>query len=97
MGYVKCRRTTTPKINPENFLEEIRSVVEVEDVLLDLIFNWDQTGLDDVPVANFHQYQGNATLILTYLKIGTLYKELKKSNDQCHLSYTTMLRFALTE
>ena len=60
MGYVKRRETTTPKINPDNFenlwetfLEQIRSTVKFEDIPLDLIFNWDQTGLNYVPVFNW--------------------------------------------
>ena len=43
MGYVRRRGTTTAKVDPEtfnnlrkSFLEEIQSVVEFEDVLLDL-------------------------------------------------------------
>ena len=60
MGYVKRRGTTTAKINPDNFenlretfLEQIRSTVLFEDIPLDLIFNWDQTGLNYVPVSNW--------------------------------------------
>ena len=34
-------------------MEEIQSVVEFEDVPLDLIFNWDQTGLNYVAVSNW--------------------------------------------
>ena len=59
MGYVKHRGTTTAKIHPgnfddlrETFLEQIRSTVKFEDIPLDLIFNWDQTGLNYVPVSN---------------------------------------------
>ena len=60
MGYVKRRGTITAKINPDNFenlretfLEQIRSTVLFEDIPLDLIFNWDQTGLNYVPVCNW--------------------------------------------
>ena len=56
---MKHRGTTTAKINPDNFenlwetfLEQIRSTVLFEDIPLDLIFNWDQTGLNYVPVSN---------------------------------------------
>ena len=58
MGYVKQREMNTAKVYPGNFdnqqksfLEEIQS--EYEDVLFDLIFNWDQTGLNYVPVSNW--------------------------------------------
>ena len=57
---MKRRGTTTAKINPDNFenlretfLEQIRSTVLFEDIPLDLIFNWDQTGLNYVPVSNW--------------------------------------------
>ena len=48
MGYVKRKGTTTAKESLENFenvketfLEQIRSTVIFEDVLVDLVFNWD--------------------------------------------------------
>ena len=60
MGYVKRKGTTTAKVSPENFenlketfLEQIRSTVLFEDVPVDLIFNWDQTGLNYVPVSSW--------------------------------------------
>ena len=37
----------------EAFLEQIRSMVIFEDIPLDLIFNWDQTGLNYVPVSSW--------------------------------------------
>ena len=60
MGFVKRKGTTTAKVSPENFvnlkeifLEQIRSSVVFEDVPVDLIFNWDQTGLNYVPVSSW--------------------------------------------
>ena len=61
MGYVKHRENTTAKIISDNFdeslretyLEKIRSTVKFEDIPLGLIFNWDQTGLNYVPVSNW--------------------------------------------
>ena len=60
MGYVKRKGTTTSKINPcnlenlrEAFLEQIWSTLKFEDIPLDLIFNWDQTGMNYLPVSNW--------------------------------------------
>ena len=35
----------------ETFFSEIRNTVDLNDVLLELIFNWDQTGINLVPIA----------------------------------------------
>ena len=58
MGFIKCKGTTTFKMTPDNFdswkntfLEQIKSTVEFENILLDLIFNWDRTGLNYVPAS----------------------------------------------
>ena len=60
MGYVKRKGTTTFKVTPDNFealkntfLEQIKTTVEFENIPLDLIFNWDQTGLNFVPVSKW--------------------------------------------
>ena len=37
----------------ETFLKQIRSTVIFEDVPVDLIFNWDQMGLNYVPVSSW--------------------------------------------
>ena len=65
MGYVKRKGTTTAKNKPDNyenlwetFLEQIRSTVKFEDIPLDLIFNWDQTGLNYVPVLQLDDGKG---------------------------------------
>ena len=59
MGFVK-RKGTTAKVSPEifenlkeTFLEQIRSTVVFEGVPVDLIFIWDQTGLNYVPVSSW--------------------------------------------
>ena len=34
-------------------MEKIKTTVEFENILLDLAFNWDQTGLNSVPTAKW--------------------------------------------
>uniref|UniRef100_A0A1X7SG32 DDE-1 domain-containing protein n=1 Tax=Amphimedon queenslandica TaxID=400682 RepID=A0A1X7SG32_AMPQE len=58
MNYTQRRGTTkakvsVPKFNQakELFLQEVIDVVAMEDIPIDLIFNWDQTGLYFVPVS----------------------------------------------
>ena len=60
LGYVKRKGTTTAKVSPDNFenlketfLEQTRSTVVFEEVPMDLIFNWDQMGLNYVPVSSW--------------------------------------------
>ena len=55
MGYVKRRGSTAAKVTVENFqqlreqfLIDIKAVVEVEEIPTDLIINWDQTGINYV-------------------------------------------------
>ena len=64
MGFVKCKGTITFKVTPENFdslkntfLEKITTTLEFENILLDLVFNWDQTGLNYVPNAKWTMEQ----------------------------------------
>ena len=56
MGYVRRKGITTFKVTPNNFealkntfLGQIKTTVEFKNILLDLIFNWDQAGLNFVP------------------------------------------------
>ena len=72
MGYVKHRGNTTAKIIPDNFetlqesfLEQIRSTVKFQDIPLDLIFNWDKTGLNYIPVSNWTVVKEGAKSIET--------------------------------
>ena len=78
MGFVKRNGTTTAKVSPKNFenlketfLEQIRSTVVFEGVLVDLIFNWDQTGLNYVPVSSW-----------TMEKEGAKWVEIKGLDDK---------------
>ena len=57
MGFVKRRASTKAKVTIENFEEvkaqfllDIKAVVEFEEILFDLVINWDQTGINYVPV-----------------------------------------------
>lgn len=60
MKFVKRRATTSKsKFTPENFaelkadfLDDLSSIVELEDIPPELVLNWDQTGVKLVPVSN---------------------------------------------
>ena len=56
LNFVKRKATTSAKVEPshfkelkEQFLLDIKAVVEMEDVPSDLILNWDHTGINIVP------------------------------------------------
>ena len=58
MNYTQRRGTTKAKVSVDelnrvkaSFLEEVIDVVTLEEISIDLIFNWDQTGLNLVPVS----------------------------------------------
>ena len=60
MGYVKCRASTKAKTTVQNFDEvkmqfplDIKVVVEMEGIPIDLVINWDQTGIQYVPVGSW--------------------------------------------
>ena len=57
MRFVKHKGTTIFKMTPDyfnslkdTFLEQIKTTVKFENILLDLVFNKDQTGLIYVPI-----------------------------------------------
>ncbi len=60
MGLVKRRASTKAKVRPDDFealksqfLLDIKTVVEMDEIPLDLIINWDQTGINYVPVSSW--------------------------------------------
>ena len=60
MGYVKRKSTTKVKVSVEDvevlkeqFLLDIKAIVDLEDIPHDLILNWDQTAINYVPVSNW--------------------------------------------
>ena len=60
MGFVKRRASTKVKVSVEDFevkkeqfLLDIKAIVTLEDIPLDLIINWDQTGMHYVPVSSW--------------------------------------------
>ena len=60
MGFVKRRASTKAKVSVEDFekkkkqfLLDIKATVTLEDIPLDLIINWDQTGMHYVPVSSW--------------------------------------------
>ena len=60
MGYVKRKASTTAKVTVEDFADmkaqfllDIQAFVEFEEIPLELVFNWDHTGIHYVPVSNW--------------------------------------------
>ena len=58
MGFVKRRATTKAKVTVENFeslkeqfLLDVKNVVEMDEIAPELVINWDQTGIYYVLVA----------------------------------------------
>ena len=60
MGYVKRRGTTKAKVTVEDFdavkeqyLLDIKNVIEMDEIPNELVINWDQTGIHYVPVSSW--------------------------------------------
>ena len=60
MGYTQRKGTTKLSLPPDNFLQlkflflnDIIDIVKMEEIPIELIFNWDQTGLNLVPAATW--------------------------------------------
>ena len=90
MGYVKRKATTKAKITVENlaalkeqFLLDIRGLVEMEEIPPDLILNWDQTAVNYVPVSNW-----------TMAKEGSKSVPVAGIDDKCQI--TLVLAAAMT-
>ena len=67
MGFVKRRGNTKSKVSVEHFDElkelfllEFNNTVEMDEVPTELVINWDQTGLDYVPVSAWTMEQEGA-------------------------------------
>ena len=64
MGMVKCRANTKTKVTVKDFDElkklfllDIRNIVQMDEVPAQLIINWDQTGINYVPVSSWTMEQ----------------------------------------
>lgn len=60
LGYVKRRASTKMKVLPPDFeacksqfVLDVQSIIELEEILRDLIINWDHTGVNYVPVGSW--------------------------------------------
>ena len=60
LGYVKRKATTKASISSvdftaqkEQFLFDIQTIIEMEDIPNELVINWDHTGINYVPVSNW--------------------------------------------
>lgn len=67
MGYVKRRATSKAKVSVENFdvlkqeyIDEIKQVIKMDEIPADLIINFDRTGLNLVPVSQWTMDIGGA-------------------------------------
>ena len=56
IGYVKRKASTSAKVEPSNFKEikeqyllDIQAAVEIANIPMDLVLNWDHTGVNIVP------------------------------------------------
>ena len=68
---VKCRANTKTKVTVEDFDElkklfllDIRNIVQIDEVPAQLIFNWDQTGINYVPASNWTMEQVGSNRIV---------------------------------
>ena len=82
MGYVKRRGSTAAKVAVSNleevkqqFLLDIKTVVEIEEIPLELVINWDQTGLNYVPSDSY-----------TMEKEGTKRVPIIAADDKCQIT-----------
>lgn len=60
MNYVKRRGSSTPKVAVENFTQvkaqflfDVQSLIEIEEIPSSLIINWDQTAIKYIPVSTW--------------------------------------------
>ena len=60
MGFVKRWASSTGKVSAENFkflkeqfLFDVKTITEMEDIPADLVLNWDQTGIHYVPLSSY--------------------------------------------
>lgn len=72
IGFVKWRASTKAKIDiddfeavKEKFLFDVKVVVEMEEILHDLIINWDQTGIWYIPVGSWTMEKEGAKRVET--------------------------------
>ena len=91
MGLVKRQSTAKGKVNPEDFemlkkqyLADIWTKVYLEDILTDLIVNWDHTGLKYVPMSNWTMEHKGAKRV-----------EIAGFDDKCQI--TTLFSCTLSD
>ena len=60
MGFVKRRSTTTAKVNVSNFdevrwqfLVDVKTIADMEEIPFSLIINWDQTAINYIPLSSW--------------------------------------------
>jgi hypothetical protein len=60
MGYVKRRASTKCKVNPidfeaykQQFVFDVKTIVQMEEIPMALVINWDHTGIHYVPVSSW--------------------------------------------
>lgn len=70
MGFVKQRVSIKAKVNPDNFesykrqfVFDVQTVIEMEEVLKELAINWDHTGIQYVPVSSWTMAKEGSKLV----------------------------------
>ena len=70
MGYVKRKSSNAGKVTLENFeelkaefLADIKGEVLMNDIPIDLVFNWNQTGIQIIPTCEWTMYQARDKLV----------------------------------
>ena len=69
MGYVKRKCSNAGKITLEHFeeikefLADVKAEVLMHEIPLDLVFNWDQTGIQLVPTGEWTMHQPKDKII----------------------------------
>lgn len=79
MGFVKCKAGTKAKVSIEDFQEQkeqflinIKAVVTMEDIPIDLIINWDQTGMHYVHGLWLKKDQGGLKFVVSMTRSKSL-------------------------
>ena len=62
MGYVKRKSSNAGKVALEDF-EEFLAEVLMNDIPIDLVFNWDQTGIQLIPTGDWTMHQAKDKLV----------------------------------
>ena len=69
MGYMKRKSSNAGKVTLgdfeelKEFLADVKAEVLMNDILIDLVFNWDQTGIHLVPTGDWTMHQAKEKIV----------------------------------